>query len=852
MDKQQQLALDYWFGQLRKQDYATGFVPDKGPLCTITCPMSGDVMNKLQQAANGQDISCFMIVMAAWMSLLHRYGWQQPVLFTAPVRYKNILAPEHSNQKLYFFLSEHHTDRGFKELVNALAGQFKSAVQHQDYPFSLLEEQLAANGVDLLLNHCGLGISHERLHEISFEAVQTVLALAVSAEGPWKIYFRKGVLPEEVIQKMPQHLERILLSALETPGLPITSLPLLLPEEKEVLLALSGESTMPAMPYELLHGWVESAVKGHARQAAIVDGEIKLTFEALNASANRMANCLIAEVGIRPGDVVGLMVNQDRFAIITILAILKAGGVYLPLDPGYPLTRVHYMLKDANAVCLISNEPVATADITVFGHGQLQMSAASYPEMYAAPAITPEQFAYIIYTSGSTGQPKGVPVKHKQVCLLLSALQEIMQFGTGLQFILNASLAFDASVKEIFLPLVSGGTLHLYAEYPDVNGFVHYLSAHKIEVLHASPLYWEEMLRIMEEQQLRPALRYISSGGDALTRPLAQKIRQRFPDASLMNLYGPTEVCINATGSKMDRVIADPVTIGKALPGYRAFVLDPYGGLLPKGISGELCITGPAIAEGYLNNEAATQKAFVEYDIDGLRRFYRTGDKVRWSRNGELEFLGRLDQQVKIRGYRIEPEEVRAVLNSHPGVEEAYVLAHKERNGEYALVAYLRLMSTTTTEQVKAYLSEQLPSFMLPGKWVIVTQFYRNTAGKIDRKRLPDPDAGRASAAPESDTEARLVRIWKEVLLLEHVGTEDDFFERGGHSLNAMRLLSAIIKEWQVKVELKDIFRNPVLKELAARIEQLSGKALTVPISPAPAATYYPLSPAQKRLWIIH
>ncbi|SDH29193.1 non-ribosomal peptide synthetase [Chitinophaga filiformis] len=842
MDLQQQSALDYWFRQCKNNSDGPFFLT--GSRSSIACNLSSATLAKLEQAGNRQDMSTLVIVLAAWLVLLKRYGLDQQVVFMPPVVGGPVPVPAEKGQQLYFRF-DIHKDTVFREMVNGLSLAFKTALQHQDYNAGKLDELFEANGLPVRTAHYQVGIAHDSLHDIPSCTERAALALVILKDQPWQLYYQEGILPGHLLDQLPLHLDRILSSLLHEPGKPVLQSAMLSDEELAHLYALSGEAQQIPVKGQLLHELFEQTVEERPHGIVLVDKEDKITYKELAEEANRLAGYLSGVAGVRPGDVVALLMTHDKWAIISILGILKAGATYLPIDTAYPAERIAYMIHDAKAVLTISNVPVSIPGIPVLEMEWWEGERNLYPSNTTLPVVTADTAAYIIYTSGSTGHPKGVAITHVQVCQLLASLQHEMGFGTGLHYILNASLSFDAAVKEIFLPLAYKGTLHLPPDYRNIPQLADYLQQHHINVLHASPLYWEALLPLLPSVPLQ----YISCGGDVLSSRLAADIRKQLPEAVFMNLYGPTETCINATGYRINHVTTS-VPIGSALPGYSVFVVDREGSLLPLGMAGELCIAGQGIAAGYINNKAATEQAFVSLEINGVRRLYRTGDKVKWNEQGELEFLGRMDQQVKIRGYRIEPEEVRLAILKDNRVAEAYVTADNGADGVPVLVAYLRMTTAESPEVVKTFVSAQLPAYMLPSKWVVVKHFPRNTAGKIDKTKLPDPEDIQQYIAPVKATEKALAVMWKDVLKIDHAGLHDHFFDRGGHSLSAIRLLSVIIQQLQVKLELNDIFTFPVLKDMAARIDQQTGvPVLSIPI--APSAAYYPVSPAQQRLWII-
>ncbi|HEU0054298.1 MAG TPA: amino acid adenylation domain-containing protein, partial [Longimicrobium sp.] len=538
---------------------------------------------------------------------------------------------------------------------------------------------------------------------------------------------------------------------------------------------------------------------------------------------------------------------------VAILAVLKAGGAYVPLDPAYPAERLAFMLADCGAPLLLTRLPLPeglpsqAAKIVCLDADRERIEA----ESARAPAVdvSPDHLAYVIYTSGSTGTPKGVMVPHRGVPNL--AYAQARRFGIDetsrvLQF---ASLSFDAAVAEVFDALLAGATLVLASrdELLPGPGLLETLRRGRVTVATLPP----SVLAMLSPDGL-PELRTVVSAGEAVD---AATVERWSAGRAFVNAYGPTEVTVCATSARCEADGRVPA-IGRPLENVRAYVLDAIGTPAPVGVPGELFVGGVGVARGYLGRPALTAERFVPDPFGGESgaRLYRTGDRVRWSARGELEFLGRVDEQVKVRGFRVEPGEIEARLVEHAGVREAVVLALDDGAGGKRLVAYVAGDETAGAEALRAHLSERLPGYMVPAAYVRLDALPLTPNGKVDRKALPaledDAFSARGYEAPTSGAEVAVAAIWAELLGAERVGRRDHFFERGGHSLLAARVVSRVRQALGVEALPGDLFDRPMLADFARGLET-AGRAEAAAIERVDRTGDVPLSFAQQRLWFL-
>jgi amino acid adenylation domain-containing protein len=619
-------------------------------------------------------------------------------------------------------------------------------------------------------------------------------------------------------------------------------------------------------------------------EAVVFEAE-SLTYGELNERANRLARRL-RELGAGPERRVGLCVERSTRMLVGLLATLKAGAAYVPLDPAYPAERLAYMIEDAGIGLLLTDQEQA-AQLRLTASGPLFIdieSVASEPREdergNLGVTVEPENAAYVIYTSGSTGQPKGVLISQRSLSNYTQAAVE--EFGLKpcdrvLQF---ASISFDTAAEEIFPCLAAGATLVLRDGnmLDSSQTFLEKTLAHRITVLDLPTAYWHHLTIDLSARNLAlPAqLRLVIIGGEeaqperlAEWRSIAAGAGGGGGGVRLVNTYGPTETTIVATACDLSTASeaegSRPRTdIGSPVSNAEAYVLDAQLQTVPVGVAGELYIGGAGVARGYLNHPDLTAQKFIPHPFGGKvgARLYRTGDLVRRLPNGMIEFLGRADYQVKIRGFRIEPGEVEAALTKHPSVGEAAVIARDDAAGEKRLVAYLVAkpgLETAPAGQLREYLKEQLPAYMVPSAFVLLDALPLTPNGKVDRRALPAPEAPTGTpdsgyVAPRTPTEEVLCGIWTEVLGTARVGIDDDFFELGGHSLLATQVVSRVREALQVEVPLRALFEASRPRQLAARVDALlrgGTSAVAPPLVKVMSGGDAPLSFAQQRLWFL-
>ncbi|WP_410668109.1 non-ribosomal peptide synthase/polyketide synthase [Amycolatopsis sp. cmx-4-68] len=629
--------------------------------------------------------------------------------------------------------------------------------------------------------------------------------------------------------RLAAHLEALVRGFAAAPHESVTHVPMLSAAELRLLLEERNDTVHP-LPRGTVPELFEAQVRRDPGAVALVTDEESVTYGELDVRANRLAHRL-RELGVRPEDRVAVLLDRSPALVVAELAIIKAGGAYLPLDLRAPAERMRLLLSEAEAEVLVADEAwLATAQDV--HRGVIVTGADGAPDTPPAVPTHPDQLAYVIYTSGSTGKPKGVAARHRDVV----ALAADRRFAPHDRVLLHSQQAFDASTYELWVPLLNGGTVVLAPPRDlDVHTLGRVLTTHGVTGAFLTTGLFR--LVAQEAPEVFAGVREVWTGGDAVPAAALRRVQAACPDTLVADVYGPTETTTFATVHPLPGAIPDVVPIGAPLDNVRVYVLDDDLRLAPPGAPGELHIAGEGLARGYLGRPGLTAERFVAdpFGPPG-ERMYRTGDLVRWTDYGALEFVGRVDEQVKIRGFRVEPSEIEAALGEHPDVEQAAVLARAD-GGVKRLVAYV----VGETRGLAEFLGRTLPDYMVPAAFVRLERFPVNVNGKLDRQALPAPEFGvRDHVPPRTDRERVVTAIWAEVLGVERVGATDDFFELGGDSILSIQVVSRA-RRAGLDLSPGDLFTHRTPAALAAAAGTAGETAERGPVS-GPV----PLTPIQR------
>ena len=749
----------------------------------------------------------------------------------------------------------------FIELIKAVSGTVRQSYRHQRLPVSeinrlsgvlqkgrkrLFDLGFSLEKEDYSFSFGSASVGETIWHIHDFEQIPLLIFMLDFSENEeiqFDFAYNRAYFDAHEIECIQARLLQLIEAVLANPAQRISNLDMLPPAEKEQLL-INWNATDAPLPEKSLHQLFESHAAKRAEATAMVFQTVRICYADLNARANQLAHAMIA---LRTENDAPIAISLDRSPemIVAMIAVLKAGGCFLPLDPSYPAERLAFMLEDSGAELLITRQsllkqlPLTAARTLCIDSDQTYIAsqAKHNPDL----AVSQQQLAYIIYTSGSTGVPKGVAIAHYGLSNM--AMAQIAAFGLTskskvLQF---ASFSFDASVSEIAMALCSGAELHLPDEEQRFPGpsLLHYLDQAAITHLTLPPT----ALALLPREPL-PALEVLVVAGEPCPPALASfwsKGRRFF------NAYGPTETTVCATIAECSHadILTDvPLPVGRPIANTKLYVLDRNLQPTPTGIAGELHISGIGLARGYLNRPELTAEKFIPdpFSIKPGARLYKSGDLVRYRADGNLEFLGRIDHQVKIRGFRIEPGEIEAALTAHPSIHSAVVIARKDASSQQHLIAYLVTGGLRPTiAEIRSILQGTLPDYMLPSAFVFLESMPLTANGKIDRKSLPEPDsmpAHHPAASPQNHIEELLVDLWAKALHQKSCGIHDNFFELGGESLSAARFTAMLRDAAGISIPVRWIFEAPTPFELAARIS--SSGHCTEPLPPIPVNSILP------------
>ncbi|MEB0013428.1 amino acid adenylation domain-containing protein [Glaciimonas sp. Gout2] len=849
--------------------------------------LTPQVTEQLRTLARGQGVTLFMVLLASFKALLYRYSGQDDIRVGVPAAGRNRIETE---GLIGFFIntlvvrSRPSGQKTFAELLLELKDALLGAEAHQDLPFEQLVEALQDVRstshhplFQVMANHQTRGATPQWdglvVDEVSegnpVAKFDLTLTTEESADGVLSgafVYAAELFLPS-TITRLTGHYLGLLEQVAQSPSITLNQLALLSDAEQAQITRwnAAADQTVEKL-FVPIHTALTAQAEMYGDRIALCHGVTTVSFDELNVRSNRLAHRLIAS-GVKAEVRVGVSIERSAEMIIALLAILKAGGAFVPLDPRYPAARLSYMLSDAGVQHLVTQRGLSTSAITTKTMTTLyvedvQNEDSTEYDHPPAVVIHPSQSAYLIYTSGSTGQPKGVTVEHGPLARHCQAIGERYQMSVEDRVLHFASINFDLAHEYWLMPLLFGARLVitdnvLWSPAETCAQLAH----HGVTVAAFPPSYLVQLAEAAQARQDKLALRVLAFGGEALSREHFELVRTVFAPATLINGYGPTETVISPM-LWITQPDTDPaewqhnayLPIGTPVGARSAYVLDAALNALPVGVAGELYLGGAELARGYHARAGMTAERFIPDPFCAGGRLYRTGDRARWRSDGSVDYLGRLDHQVKLRGVRIEPGEIEAQLLACLGVREAAVLVHGD-GGDGQLVAYLVAEESGAPLDrtlLKSQLQQRLPDYMVPAQFMLLDRLPVTANGKLDRRALPAPTwKGRAYRAPESVVEISLGAIWAEVLKLDRVGLDDHFFELGGHSLLATQMCARIQRRLGLVVPLRYLFQTPVLSEFSARVatECRSAELALIPKRPPEASV--PLSFAQQGLWLL-
>ncbi|UCH98456.1 MAG: amino acid adenylation domain-containing protein [Candidatus Aminicenantes bacterium] len=831
-----------------------GIFPAQAKMEHLEWVLPPELAEKTLKLSKNSDVTLYIVMLSAFFSFLYKYTGKEDLSAASPV-YQGI-DQHYLLNDMVIFRKIMSPDITFREILVDMRETFLQVCENQDYPFNKVIEELSTifkQPVDGLL---GVFFSCENIHNLeSIGDKNSRLSVSLIREGGairFNFRFNESYYSREEIRRMIKYFSRTLACVLAELSVPLSRVSLLTDEEKKQVLWDLNQTRAQFPDRETIQQVLEQQVEKTPDNNALVgdDPWLPMTYRHLNGVINSLAHLLRAR-GIKPGHLVGVMSDRPIEMLIGILAVLKAGGAYLPLDPEYPEERIRYILKDSSAEYFLA-QPASTpgisfeADIIGFDIENIREGDNIWQGNLSNPTSINrvEDPAYVIYTSGSTGKPKGVLVEHRSVMNLAFAQKREFNLDEDDRVLQFSSFCFDASVEQIFITLFSGAGLVLVDRETllDAHRFEEYVSTYSVTHIHAVPSFLKGM-QVKDTHRLKRVI----AGGDACPVSLAQTWYSR---CCFYNEYGPTETTVTSIEFLVECLEGSGhlVPIGTPISNTTVYILNRWREPCPPGAVGELYIGGLGVARGYLNRPGQTAARFLASPFVPGERLYRTGDFARWMPQGNIEFLGRIDYQVKIRGFRIEPGEIENQLLKKEGITEAVVVAREDPGEGKYLCAYIAASQEFTASGLRAFLSNRLPSYMIPSHFAALAEFPLTPSGKIDRKSLPDPKkialgSDMEYRAPGNEPEKKLAEIWEKVLGKDRIGIDDNFFMIGGDSIKTIQI-AARMKEAGYWLEVKDILQNPCISQLAprvARLERVADQSVLTGI--------IPLTPIQKEFF---
>jgi amino acid adenylation domain-containing protein len=857
----QQLAGDLPVLELPKdQSRKTGETNHPGAHHKIN--LSGETGKALRTLSQKENVTLFMTLLAAFNTLLHRYTGQEDLLVGSPIAGRNREETEGVVGNFINMLvlrTDLSGNPSFRELLRRVLKVTLQAYAHQDLPLVKLTEELhfdrranvpAPFRVIFELRNLprrSMEFACLRVAPFAFDdgLAQFDFSLEVSdtLEGlSCTFEYDTSLFDLASIARMANQFQVLLEGIVANPDQNISDLPILTEAERHQLLVQWNDTAIDYPQNKCINELFEAQVEKSPEAVAVVFEDKQLTYEKLNQRANQVAHYL-RKLGVGPETLVSLCVERSLEMIVGLLGILKAGGAYVPLDPGYPKERLAFMLEETQASILLAQRGLLE---NLSGHRARVVCLDTDWEEIArenkqnpSHQATAENLAYVIYTSGSTGKPKGAMITHGGLINYLNYCLTAYPINEGRGSVIHSSIAFDATITALFTPLLAGRALYLLPQREDLEALATILRRMRdFSVVKITPAHLAMLSQQIPPEELKGLTRAFVIGGENLVKEQIAFWQKHAVGTLLFNEYGPTETvvgCIVYEASKWQG--QGSVPIGRAIANTRVYVLDKHHQPVPVGVSGELYLGGAGVARGYLSRPELTAERFIPnpFSDDPRSRLYKTGDLARYQPDGNIEFLGRIDHQVKIRGFRVEVGEIEAVLCKYPGARETAVMAREDVPGDRRVVAYLvsRDGMAVNVNELRNFLREKLPEYMIPSVFVALDMLPLTPNGKLDRQALPAPNHLRDKldetyAAPRTEVEAVIEEIWLDVLGLEQVSVDDNFFNLGGHSLLGVELISRLREEFHTDLSVRSVFESPTIRELALRIEDEQKDSLAI------------------------
>ena len=864
-EEQLETQLNYWKQQLEGVPAILQLPTDhprpavqtfRGASQSLELPKT--LTDKLKALSRQEGVTLFMLLLAAFQTFLYRYTGQDDIPVGSPIANRN-----HRELKRLIgcFINTLvlRTNLGgnpsFRELLGRVRQVALGAYAHHDLPFEQLVEALRPQRdvsynplfqVSFTFQHApqleeipGLTLDQLKVESLTSQFDLRLIIETTDRELTTSFEYNTDLFEDATITRMLGHFHNLLEGIVGNPNQSLSDLPLLSEAEQHQQLVVWNDTQAEYPKDFCIHQLFEAQVERTPDATAVVFETQQLTYRQLNARANKLANYL-QKLGVAPEVLVGICVERSLEMVIGLLGVLKAGGAYVPLDPSYPKERLSFMLSDSQALVLLTQQKLVAALPEHQAHvvylDDCQELTASESKENLVSEVKPENLAYVIYTSGSTGKPKGTMIPHRGIVNYLSWCTKTYSVADGCGTPVHSSIGFDATITSLFSPLLVGQKVVLVPEEGEIEALSTLLcSQSNFSLVKITPAHLEMLSQLLPSSEVASQTRALVIGGEALLGKTLLFWHQNVSQTRLINEYGPTETVVGCCVYEVlnQTPLFGAIPIGRPIANTQIYLLNRNLQPVPIGVPGEMYISGDGLARGYLNRPELTAEKFIPNSFSSQPGvlFYKTGDLARYLPNGEIEYLGRIDHQVKIRGFRIELGEIESILSQHPAVREVVVLAREEQPSDKQLVAYIvpGQEQTPTTSELRHYLKEQLPEYMVPSVFMLLKVMPLTPNGKVDRPALPAPDSLRPSLAttyeaPRSEMERSIATIWQEVLHLEKVGVNDNFFDLGGHSLLMVQVHNKLRESVNWNLSIIEMFQNPTIKTLVQYVSQKQKK----------------------------
>jgi len=849
---------EYWLNKLSGELARSSFPYDVKGLPgeaeqpgLLSFSLSEEDADRLLKISNKSDSRLHMILTAALIVLLHKYTENTDIIIGMPVERQEV-----EGEFINMVLALRNIVAGdtvFKDLLLQVRKTVFEAIEHQNYPVEALLSDLGLEHDEGPFPLFDVALSLENIQAMDYlRDIPLGMKFSFRREGESieaELAYRSSLYLQATAERVCKHYRRVLHLVLEQIDARVEGIDILSEEEKNQLLYEFNDTASEAPREQTIYGLFLSRAEQAPNNDAVMYEGTRLTYRQLHEKASQLARFLI-EKGVTTGTIVPMMVERSIEMIVGIFGILRAGAAYLPLDPTYPADRIDYMIKDSAAGVLLTTRDLCAGTAKEKGRGidrilidDCIIEAVGLPvsesrfganrDTHRVPKNfdegqepTPGDLAYVIYTSGSTGKPKGVMIPHQSIVNTLFWRKNYYGFDERDRVLQIPSFSFDSSVEDIFTPLISGSGLVLIdpQQQFDVDYLLKRIDENRISHFLMVPNLYKTLLEEIESPL--ESLKTVTVAGDNFTGDLVKLHFDRLPGTRLFNEYGPTEnsVCSTVYELKSDKA---PVLIGKPIDNVACYILDKEGKCSPIGVAGRLWLAGAGLARGYLNAVYLTHDRFTTHTLLAGKRLYNTGDYAKWTADGNIEFLGRKDLQVKIRGFRIEMGEIENQLRKYDGIKDVIVTANEDNRGNKYLCAYAIMLpgSQLDVTGIMNFLSVRLPDYMVPAYYYKIDAFPLTPNGKIDKKRLPQPEeyikTGVEYVAPRNELEEKMAEIWKHELDLDQVGINDNYFTIGGDSIKSIRLIRVINRELSKNLKIADLYVNNTI----GRLSELIGKS---------------------------